>query len=411
MLLHHRLRKSVSGCPCWSMSLSKSRPRSKRARSWPRPTPTPRSPGEALRLGSGELTFAGGESRLGRPGRLVFAAELPESIEKEDGRKAEHDENLEQPVDRGHRATDDDPGNASKRNQPKHDGDQEHHGKQVASSHFAYARCRAISRTVSLHPLLFKRLVDCLTLFGGERDFLVFFAKLFVDESQGIVARWQALDLKLPIGTGNRVEGILHHVDVHLHPRVLVTLDGKKDFFARKTLTKRCGLRGLRFVPLAVVSRLGMDVVRGGVAVDDLEALAGHHAEHVRMVPAAALVESDGIFWDVKSVVAKAVLYIDEHIGQMAAARDDGFRGVSPLAGRVLAHVDLRGRGHRAVKVDSATDGGSRGEIDGRGSRSSGGSSRGLLWGFLLLPAADGEDESTRQGQAENCHPGFRFHF
>src|SRR5215472_7181222 len=184
------------------------------------------------------LTLVGGRAGLGRAGRLVFAAKLPESIEKKDGREAEHNQDLEQAVDRGHRATDDDPGNASKRNQPKHDGDQEHHGKQVASSHFAYARCRAISRTVSLHPLLFKRLVDCLTLFGGERDFLVFFAKLFVDESQGIVARWQALDLKLPIGTGNRVEGILHHVDVHLHPRVLVTLDGKKDFLARKTLLK-----------------------------------------------------------------------------------------------------------------------------------------------------------------------------
>src|SRR5215472_5061365 len=128
------------------------------------------------------LTLVGGRAGLGRAGRLVFAAKLPESIEKKDGREAELNQDLEQAVDRGHRATDDDPGNASKRNQPKHDGDQEHHGKQVAS-YFAYFWYQAISRTVSLHPLRFKRLVDRLIVFGCERDFLVFFAKLFVDES------------------------------------------------------------------------------------------------------------------------------------------------------------------------------------------------------------------------------------
>src|SRR5207302_1316121 len=83
-------------------------------------------------------------------------------------------------------------------------------------------------------------------------------------------------------------EGTLHHVDVHLHPRMLVTLDGKKNFFARKTLVKGGGLRWLRFVPFAVVFWLGVNVVRGGVAVDDLDLLADHHAEHVRMVFAAA---------------------------------------------------------------------------------------------------------------------------
>src|SRR2546429_6980634 len=159
----------------------------------------------------------------------------------------------------------------------------------------------------------------------------------------------------------DRVEGTLHHVDVHLHPRMLVTLDGKKNFFASKTLVKGGGLRWLRFVPFAVVFWLGVNVVRGGVAVDDLDLLADHHAEHVRMVFAAALVESDGLFRHIESATAKAVLDIDEHVGEVAAAGEEGFRGVRALAGGVLAHVDFRARGRCALKFDSAGDGGNPG--------------------------------------------------
>src|SRR2546429_3767552 len=145
---------------------------------------------------------------------------------------------------------------------------------------------------------------------------------------------------------------------------MLVSLDGKKNFFARKTLVKGGGLRWLRFVPFAVVFWLGVNVVRGGVAVDDLDLLADHHAEHVRMVFAAALVESDGLFRHIESATAKAVLDIDEHVGEVAAAGEEGSRGVRALAGGVLAHVDFRARGRCALKFDSAGDGGNRGGVD-----------------------------------------------
>jgi hypothetical protein len=81
-----------------------------------------------------QSTFVGGGAWFGWPWGLIFAAELPESVEKENAGEAEHDEDLKQAVDGLPRIGDKDPGYACKGNQAKHDGDQEHHGRQVASS-------------------------------------------------------------------------------------------------------------------------------------------------------------------------------------------------------------------------------------------------------------------------------------
>src|SRR5215472_10882189 len=121
---------------------------------------------------------------------------------------------------------------------------------------------------------------------------------------------------------------------------MLIALYGKKDFLAREILVERRGGWGLRFVPLAVVLRLGMNVVCGGVAVDDLEVLSRHHAKHVWVVPAAALVERDRVLGDVKSAPAEAFLHVDEDVGEMAAASHNIFGHVCAFAGGVLSHVD-----------------------------------------------------------------------
>ena len=59
--------------------------------------------------------------------------------------------------------------------------------------------------------------------------------------------------------------------------------------------------------------------MRGGIVVLDLDRLSCHHAEHVRMVLAALLIEHDRILGSVEGAIAQAVFHVNEHIGQVAA--------------------------------------------------------------------------------------------
>ena len=81
--------------------------------------------------------------------------------------------------------------------------------------------------------------------------------------------------------------------------------------------------------------------MRGRIVVLDLDGLARHHAEHMRMILAALLVEHDRVFGDVKSAAAKAVLHVDEHVGEITAVDDDVLGFIRAFAARILAHVDL----------------------------------------------------------------------
>src|ERR1700690_1935765 len=72
--------------------------------------------------------------------------------------------------------------------------------------------------------LLFERLVYGLAVLGGQRNLLCLLTQLFLHKRQRVVARRQALDLVLAVGPGYRKERRLHHVDIHLHPGMLVTL-------------------------------------------------------------------------------------------------------------------------------------------------------------------------------------------
>src|SRR5258706_14055318 len=151
-----------------------------------------------------------------------------------------------------------------------------------------------------------KGLVNRLRVFGSDSYLLGLPAQLFVYEGNGVIAGGQALDFIFPALIGDRVEGALHHVDVHLQPRVLVALYGQHDFFAGEALLDWSGRRRLRLVPFAGVFRCGMNVVRGLIVVLDLHGLASHHAEYVRMIFAAALVEDDRVLGYVEGAAAES---------------------------------------------------------------------------------------------------------
>src|ERR1039457_3155000 len=135
------------------------------------------------------------------------------------------------------------------------------------------------SPLAAAHATLFRleRSVHGLTVFRSERDLLLLRAQLLLHERQRVVARRHALDFKLAVGSGDRIERALHHVDIHLHPRMLVALHRQHNFLAGEVLLESSGLRRLRLIPLAIVGRSRMDIVRGRIAVDDLERLPCHH--------------------------------------------------------------------------------------------------------------------------------------
>src|SRR5262249_48797020 len=96
------------------------------------------------------------------------------------------------------------------------------------------------------------------------------------------------------IRSADCVEGAFDYVDIHFHPGVLVAFYREHNFFSGKILLEWRGLWGLRFVPFAITTgrtRTGVDIVRGRVAVGDLDGLPGHHAHHVRMIPTPALIQ------------------------------------------------------------------------------------------------------------------------
>src|SRR4029077_11907856 len=218
--------------------------------------------------------------------------------------------------------------------------------------------------------LLLETLVYRLVVLSRQSDLLILFPKFFLDESQGIVAGRQTFDLVLAIFIGDGVERALHHVDVHLHPGVLITLDGQHDLFASEGLFQWSRFGRLGFIPLAIGRWCGMDVVRSGIVVLDLDVLPRHHAQYVRMILAAALVKNDRILGHVKGAAAQTVLHVNENIGEFAAVDHNGLHGIVALACCILAHINLpwfrsgTGEGYRAADLRS------RGRIDWSGGRS-----------------------------------------
>src|ERR1700687_4648962 len=110
-------------------------------------------------------------------------------------------------------------------------------------------------QTDILSPLLagcFEALIHGLGIFRRDRYFLVLLSELLVDEGDGVIARRKALDLIRAIFGGDGEERALHHVNIHLHPRVLVALYGQHDFFTGEIFLDVSGGWRLRFIPLPV---------------------------------------------------------------------------------------------------------------------------------------------------------------
>src|ERR1700722_6478078 len=204
------------------------------------------------------------------------------------------------------------------------------------SIQIAGLRCRLFAHT------RFEAGIDGLGILRRDRVLLILLAQFFVNERQRVIARRQAFDLVFPRLIGNREERALDHVDIHLHPRMLVALDWQHNFFTGESLIQRRRRWRLRFVPLTVVFRRGMDVMGRLIGVLDLHCLARHHAKNMRMILAALLFEHDRILGHVERPAAQSIFYVHEHVGQVAAINHNIFGLVGALASRVLAHVDLR---------------------------------------------------------------------
>src|SRR5437016_9877195 len=186
---------------------------------------------------------------------------------------------------------------------------------------------------------------------------------------------------------------------------MLVALDRQHDFFTGKGLLNIRSLRRLRLVPLAVVFRSGVDVVGCGVAILNVDSLPGHYAQHVRMITAALLIKAGGLFWNIEAAIAKAIFHINKDVGQVSTVDDNGFRFVSALAGRVLAHVDFGQLGSCAVELHRAIYGGYSIGINGSGCRSCF-LLRGIAGFRTLFLAAGGQEQNAEQrNHTEDDYP------
>jgi len=117
-----------------------------------------------------------------------------------------------------------------------------------------------------------------------------------------------------------------------------------------------------------------MDVVRRGIVILDLNRLARHNAENVRMVLASLLIEDDSIFGNIEGAIAQTVFHIHEDVREIAVVDYDGLSLIGPFASRVLAHINFRGLGCRTIELYCPIHGRDCCGIDGssRGRRLSG---------------------------------------
>src|SRR4030095_6008359 len=167
--------------------------------------------------------------------------------------------------------------------------------------------------------------IQGLAFFCSERHFLVLFTQLFMHESQSVIAWGQTFDLKLAVRSRDCVERALRYTNEHFHPGMLIALHGEHDLLARKGLFEGRCLGSLRFVPLAIIFWCWVNVVRRRIAVGDLQGLSGHHAEHVGMISASALIQYGRVFWKGKGTVTQPLFHVYENVGQVAVGGHDVF--------------------------------------------------------------------------------------
>ena len=107
-----------------------------------------------------------------------------------------------------------------------------------------------------------------------------------------VLAGRQVRQLEDPSTLAHVVVRRLEHGKVAMHPGMDAALHGD-EFFLLVLLGNGRRAGRLRFIPLAVRFGLRVYVVRGRVAIDDLEFLVRVHDHNVRKILAAFLLESD----------------------------------------------------------------------------------------------------------------------
>src|SRR5213596_3171014 len=130
-----------------------------------------------------------------------------------------------------------------------------------------------------------------------------------------IRARRQIVQIKAAVLACHHKIRVLEYGDVAFHPRMHIALYWNRDFFTSERIFYLCaGL--LRFVPLPIVSRDGMDVMRGRIPVDHFQLLIGVHGNHVRLVHAALLLYDRGLAWRIIGAIGQSVSHKDDYVLQ-----------------------------------------------------------------------------------------------
>src|SRR5712692_4864098 len=218
---------------------------------------------------------------------------------------------------------------------------------------------RALKRATRLGSP-FEPEVDGLRLGAGDGDVLILRSIFLLPRLDHIVARRQTLDLESALIVGDRVEGMVEDTAVRPHPLVDIALEAQRHFGLVELLERLHLLERLPDVELRVDLGKSMDVVKGPVAVENLQRLARLNAEDVRVVLAASLVEGDR-FGRSGVAAGHAGLDEDEHVLERAVAVDLDFlrvdRGlVRRLAVGIGVHFQLFHLGSSPRKSDLAGD-------------------------------------------------------
>ena len=174
-----------------------------------------------------------------------------------------------------------------------------------------------------------------------------------------VVSRWQIGERKAAILFADVVVVGLENHDIGPHPGMDVALYG--DEFGVLVF---CGTRGsagrLRFVPLAIRFRDGMNIVRRLITIQNLQFLSGVKSDHVWDVLASFLLKRDGVRWDL-ILIAGSLGYVNHDIGQrVVGSRDNRLaRDWSQMflhAAGLGGHVDRLGLGRLSCELDLSGD-------------------------------------------------------
>src|SRR2546423_11068244 len=93
------------------------------------------------------------------------------------------------------------------------------------------------------------------------------------------------------VRSADRKEWMLRHGNVRLHPWMLVASDWHQHFGAREFMRQRRSAIGLRLVPIGIALGCEVNIVRRRIAVLDRDRFVNHHAENVRLIMTAILIE------------------------------------------------------------------------------------------------------------------------